>query len=403
MAELQLKVVKNTGDGIWGKALNNFNKVLYSGSALYNFVINSKRNALLKANSGYENLTNIPNESKRNSATEKYEKAYDNYLNTLEKYVTDTVYTRVQKRIGSIKENKLLSQYYEVNALKGVEYCEYKYRRQMMLLSMDFENVLATKSAYFIEKYTRFYTNVVDGLYRGTMRHYAVKLTNQSEDKSLNFEKIYRLIEDYIKFVLPYLPETEGRKKILDGYKSYVETIDMYAKKDIHSIKRELYLLELGLEIFSYCLPILAAEECFLDLIQRGRITVPNTYITADKFEMYQLLLDAKESYYFNILSKKTTWDNDVEKVEFEKMWDKFSEYKKLERVNLEEYKRLREILFVTEEIKYLKKTNQEMKELRMYYRDRMKQLGGLRKFKNNVHKMEGIWRTRRRSKINND
>lgn len=400
MAELQLKVVKNTGDGIWGKAINNFNKVLYSGSALYNFVINSKRNALLKANANYENITNIPNEAKRNSVTEKYEKAYDNYLNTLEKYITDTVYNRVQKRVSTIKENKLMSQYYDINFLKGLEYCEYKYRRQMMLLAMDFENVLATKSGYYIEKYTKFYTNVLDGLYRGTMRHYAVRLTNQAEDKSGTFEKIYNLIEDYIKYVLPYLPQTEERTKILDGYKKYIETIDMYAKKEINSIKRELYLLELGMDIFSYSLPILAAEECYLDLIQRGRLAVPNTYITADKFEMYQLLLDTFENYNYNILARKTVWDNDADKLRFEEFWDKFSEYKKLERVNLEEYKRLREILFVKEDIKYLKSSGQDWKELRSYYRDRMKQLGGLRKFKKHLCKMEGIWRTRRRVKI---
>ncbi|MBQ9279842.1 MAG: hypothetical protein IJ215_02175 [Clostridia bacterium] len=397
MAELQLKVVKNTGDGIWGKALNNFNKVLYSGSTLYNFVINSKRNALLKASGNYENITSIPNEAKRNSVTEKYEKAYDNYLNTLEKFITDTIYTRAQKRVSSIKENKILSQYYEVNSLKGSEYCEYKYKRQILLLSMDFENVLATKSGFYVDKYMKFYTNVMDSLYRGTMRHYAVRLTNQSEDKSSNFEKIYHLVEDYIKNVLTYLPETEGRKKIIDGYKKFVEPIDLYAKKEINSIKRELYLLELGLEIFSYCLPILAAEECYIDLIQRARIAVPNTYISADKFEMYNLLLDAMESYQYNVLAKKTVWDDNSEKLAHKAFWDKFSEYKKLERIDFDEYKRLREVLFVTEDMKYLKKTNQEMKELRAYYRDRMKQLGGLRKFKNTTKKMNGTWKTRRR------
>lgn len=397
MAELQLKVVKNTGDGIWGKALNNINKVLYSGSALYNFVINSKRNSLLKASANYEEITNIPSESKRKAVTEKYEKVYDNYLNTLEKYITDTIYTRAQKRVSSIKENKILSQYYEANSLKGSEYCEYKYKRQLLLLSMDFENIYATKSGFYMERFMRFYTNVMDQLYRGLMRHYSVKLTNQSEDKSSIFEKIYNLIENYIKNVLIYLPETEGRKKIIDGYKKFVEPIDLYAKKEINSIKRELYLLELGLEVFSYSLPLLAAEECYLDLIQRARIAVPNTYITADKFEVYNLLLDSIESYNYNILSRKTVWDNDSDKLAHEVFWDKLSEYKKLERIDFEEYKRLREVLFVSEDVKYLKKTHQEMKELREYYRDRLKQLGGLRKFKNTTKNIGGVWRTRRR------
>ncbi len=398
MPELQLKVVKNTGDGIWGKALNNLNKVLYSsGGGLFNIVINSKRNALLRASNNYESITHVAKESKRNQITEKYEKAYESYLCALEKYITDTVYTKVQKRVSTLKENKLLSEYYEINSLKGTEYSEYKYRRQMMYLSMDFENILASKSGYFIEKYQRFYTNVIDQLYKSLMRHYSVKLTNKSENKSATFESIYNLIDDYMKDVLPYLPETEGRKKIMDEYKKFVETIDMYAKKEINTIKRQLYLLELGIGIFAYSLPTLATEECYLDLITRARQTIPNIYITADKFEMYTLLLEAMESYYYNVQSQKTIWDNDSNKEEFQKFWEKFMEYKKLERIDLNEYKRLREILFISADTKYLKKTGQEMKELRAYYRERMKTIGGLRKFKNSVQKTTGIWRTRRR------
>lgn len=398
MPELQLKVVKNTGDGIWGKALNNLNKVLYSSNGgFFNFVINSKRNALLRASASYEEIASIAKESKRNSVTEKYEKAYDNYLNTLEKYIKETIYTRAQKRVSTIKENKVLSEYYEINSLKGTEYCEYKYRRQMMLLSMDFENILATKSGYFVEKYEKFYVSVIDQLYKGTMRHYSIKLTNQNEDKNAVYSKIYDLVEGYIKEVLPYVNQTEEVKKIQETYQKYVAVIDMYSKKEINTIKRQLYLLELGISIFSYCLPLLATEECYLNIISNARTIIPNMYITADKFEAYELLLDAMESYMYNVLAKKTTWDNEMKKEEFVAFWDKFMQYKKLEKIDLYEYKRLREVLFVTNDIKYLKKQNVPVKELMVYYRDRMKQQGGLRKFKNSVKKMEGKWKTRRR------
>ena len=72
-------------------------------------------------------------------------------------------------------------------------------------------------------------------------------------------------------------------------------------------------------------------------------------------------------------------------------------EYKKLEKMDLYEYKRLREVLFITNDIKYIKKENIPAKELLTYYRERMKQQGGLRKFKNFVKKVNGKWRTRRR------
>lgn len=398
MPELQLKVVKNTGDGILGKALNNLNKVLYSsGGGLFNLVINSKRNALLRASSNYEELASIAKESKRNAVTEKYEKAYDNYLNVLEKYIKENIYTRAQKKVSTIKENKILSEYYEINALKGTEYCEYRYRRQMMLLAMDFENILATKSGYFLEKYEKFYVNVIEQLYKGTMRHYSIKLTNKNEDKESVFGKIYDLVEGYINSVLPYVEQTEEVKKYIDTYKNYVATIDLYAKKEISALKRELYLLELGINIFSYCLPLLAAEECYLNIVSKARTVIPNTYITADKFEAYELLLDAIESYNYNVLAKKTAWDDDSKKQDFLNFWDKFMEYKKLEKMDLYEYKRLREILFITNDIKYLKKNSIPAKELLAYYRERMRQQGGLRELKNSVKKMEGKWKTRRR------
>lgn len=400
MPELQLKVVKNTGDGIWGKALNNFNKVLYSsGGGLFNILISSKRNSLLKASANYEELARIPNEKKRNSVAEKYERVYESYLNILEKYITDTVYNRVQKRIGTIKENKLISEYYEINSLKGSEYCEYKYKRQIMYLQMEWEIISTTKSGFFVERYKKFYANVVDQLYKGLMKHYSIKLTNTNEDKNSVLEKVYNLIDGYMKFVLPYMEETEVRNQAIDAYKKYIETIDLYAKKEINSLRRDMNLLELGIGIFIYCLPILATEECYKDMLGRARRAVPNIYITADKFEMYNLLLDVIESYAYNVWSRKQEWDSEEEKKTFDEFWAKLSEYKKLQRIDLNEYKRLREILFVTHELKILKNEKREYKELCAYYRERMKQLGGLRKLKNSYKKMNGSWRTRRRCK----
>ena len=49
MADVQLKLVKKTNDGVFGKAINNFNKILYSpSSSFFNIAINSKRNTVVK-------------------------------------------------------------------------------------------------------------------------------------------------------------------------------------------------------------------------------------------------------------------------------------------------------------------------------------------------------------------
>ena len=90
MPELQLKIAKNTDDGVFGKAISNFNKVLYSsGGGFYNIVINTKRNNIVKLFSNYKNATTIADEGKRSQVTAKYEKAYENYINMLEKYLTE--------------------------------------------------------------------------------------------------------------------------------------------------------------------------------------------------------------------------------------------------------------------------------------------------------------------------
>ena len=211
------------------------------------------------------------------------------------------------------------------------------------------------------------------------------------------FSKIYNLTEEYIQKFLPYAEQNETTKLIIDAYKNYIEKIDNFARKDFNDIKRELHLLELTRKIFAYSLPTLAAEECYLSILEKSRIIIMNTYISADKFETYQLLLDTIESYNTNVVSQKVVWDNEDEKKKFQEFWNQFSEYKKLERIDFEEYKRLREVLFITKEIKELKKSKKDYSALFSYYRERMKQQKGLRYFKNSVKKIDGKWRTKRR------
>ena len=110
MEELQLKLAKNTGDGVFGKAISNLNKVLYSSSGgFYSFIIGAKRNGVIKAFDNFANSAQVADEVKRNQLIAKYEKSYDNYINALEKYVTEIVYNRVQKKVSSLAENKIMS------------------------------------------------------------------------------------------------------------------------------------------------------------------------------------------------------------------------------------------------------------------------------------------------------
>ena len=233
MEELQLKLAKNTGDGVFGKAISNLNKVLYSsGGGFYNIIISAKRNSIIKSFENYRNSAQIADENKRNQLTAKYEKAYENYINALEKYVVEIVYNRVQKKVSSLAENRTMSMYYEVNSLKGTEYVDYKNRRQILLLDMDWDTVLSTKSENYTKKYKQFYLYNMEQLYKACMRHYAVLLTNTtSNNMDERYEKIYGLVENYIKVVLPYRDDLECKDRVIETYKNYVTTIDTYSKK----------------------------------------------------------------------------------------------------------------------------------------------------------------------------
>lgn len=399
MPELQLKIAKNTDDGVFGKAISNFNKVLYSsGGGFYNIVINTKRNNIVKLFSNYKNATTIADEGKRSQVTAKYEKAYENYINMLEKYLTEIVYNRVQKKVASLNESRMLSSYYEINALKGNEYTEYKNRRQLLLLDMDWATVLSTKNENFTKKYKEFYLYNEEQLYKASMRHYAVLLTDTKiENGDEKYSKIYGLIENYIKSVLPHVEKLDSRDKIIEAYKNLVTSIDVYSKKKSDEIRRNKVLLEISRELFTYSLPMIAAEQCFLDLIQKTRIAIENSFIDAEQFELYQLLLDLLESYHGNVLSQKVYWETQKEREAHQKIWGELKESKKLERIDYDEYKRKREIIFLKDELKILKETKSKLDKLKIYYIDRIKQLHGLREFKNTPKKWTGLWKTRRR------
>lgn len=399
MAEVQLKLVKRTDDGVFGKAINNLNKMLYSPSgSFFNIAINSKRNSVVKSfllSESYEKLTS---EKKRNHLMDKYEKTYDLYLEMLERYVTETIYNKAKKKVTSLKENKLLSSYYEVISLKSIDFVEYKYRRQTLLLEMDWDIIVATKQNAFVEKYKKFYLSVVSQLYKSLMRHYAVNLTDATKDKQQTYSHIYNLIEDYIKKVLPYEEETETNKRIMEIYKNQIITIDTYNKKSYSEIKRSVLLLEISKFIFVYSLPMVALDQCYQELIESARIAVMNTFLDADKFEVYQLLLDLLESYNVNVLSKKIYWDTDLEKEEYIKFFNKYTEFKKLERIDYAEYIRLREVHFIMNDLSKIK-GDKKFEELRKYYRERMIQQKGFKRLKNSHGTKKGNWRTRRRVK----
>lgn len=400
MAEqVQLKLAKRNDEGFFGKAISNIGKAVYSsGSSLYTIIISAKRNNLLKHYANYNRSNEVVDENKRNAMVAKYEKTYDNYLATLEKYITETIYTKMQKRASTLEEEKIMSSYYEINALKGTDHVEYKNRMQMLLLNMEWASI-SGKNNKFYERYKEFYLYNIEELYKASMRHLAVLLANAKDGDKDKYEAIYNLIEDYIKNILPLLPETKERKEIMENYKNQVLALDTFTKKDYIDLRRKLYLLDYGKTLFVYSLPTVAAEQCYKEIISSARTALSNYFLDADKYEAYMVLLDSIEEYNENVLSRKKYWNDAVEEQEYKKFIEKWSELKKLARIDYDDFKNQREILFIKYDLNYLNKSKQKLEEVRSYYRDRMLQLHALRNLPNKVGVKLGRWRTRRRLK----
>ena len=91
-------------------------------------LISIKRNSLLKAYEAYKSENN--KNYNQDELEKKYDLAYETYLESLDKYVMDSIYKKVKNNTASEFEKNALSKYYEVTSLKENEYIEYKYRKQ---------------------------------------------------------------------------------------------------------------------------------------------------------------------------------------------------------------------------------------------------------------------------------
>ena len=104
-------------------------------------LISIKRNNALKAYEAYKASENIENQEKQEAIAKKFEDVYALYLESIDKYIMDSIYKKLKNDVASDFEKNALSEYYSVVHLKETEYLEYKYKKQMYLLNKKYETV----------------------------------------------------------------------------------------------------------------------------------------------------------------------------------------------------------------------------------------------------------------------
>ena len=195
MEERSLKIV-GADRNFFNKITNTLTKILIPTKIGINgMLISIKRNILIKA---FENYIADNENYDKDELEKKYNLAYEAYLDSLDKYVMDSIYKKVRNNTASEFEQNAMARYYEVTSLKESEFIEYKYRKQKYLLELDYESLKANAKQKILEKYTQFYISKMDTLYKSILKNYSIKVADTTNIYDSTKEWIYMKISPHL-------------------------------------------------------------------------------------------------------------------------------------------------------------------------------------------------------------
>lgn len=387
MEERGLRVAK-TDKAFFSKISTTISKLLIPTKIGINgMLITIKRNNVLK---NYEATEANKDQEKEEALQKKYEDAFILYLESIDKYVMDSIYKKVKAKAATPFEEEALSRYYAVIHLKETQYLEYKYRKQKYLLDLDHMTLKNENKAKQLARYNSFYASKMNGIYKGILKNYSVQLADKMSagtlDRTEIYDNIFETLEDYISNIMPIKIELEGKENYEDIISEY-EKIDTFLagkldKRD--QIEKKMYLLAISRKLFTHSLPLVVAEQCYEELLNETRQLVIDAKNEVKKEQAYKLLINLIEEYNIRLLSTKIYWEKPEEREEYKKFWE---EYKKITK-ETEEGQAQKEILFIKNELKKLE-NNKRNKTIIRLYKDKLVEYGVLRELKN-TYRTEG-------------
>ena len=344
MEERSLRVY--TDKTFFTRITNTLTKLLTPTKiGINSMLISRKRNNVIKSYESFVEVNKIDDTKKKEQVQKKYEDAFSLYLEAIDKYIMDSVYKKVKNEIASSFEQNALSEYYEVIHIKETEYLEYKYRKQKYLLELDYQTVKELDKSKLLEKYKPFYLSKMDSLYKGLLKHFSIKLADNIsyQDKEQIYEKIFKVLEEYITTILPLKIETDGT----DTYKQIVEEYDKFETYTVgkldqnEGIEKKMVLLAISRKLFTHSLPLIVAEQCYVKLLKDVRSLIVDTRVLKKQEKAYTLLVRLIEDYNIKLLSTKIYWDKPEKRELYKSFWNKYKELDEINFVEIEEKKEL--------------------------------------------------------------
>lgn len=349
-------------------------------------LITIKRNNVIKAYEALQEKKDLIEADKKQILTKKYEDTYALYLEAIDKYIMDSIYTKVKNNNASEFEKRALSKYYEITRLKENEYIEYKHRKQKYLLELDFEGIKLNNKTKAYNRYVEFYITKIDSLYKAILKNYSVKLSDTLSSKSISreqiYEKIFKTLEEYIDDVMPIKIENDKEKckEIIEEYDK-LEGFKVGKLDEINYMEKNMFLLGISRKLFTHSLPLIVAEQCYIELLKRTRNLIVNAKSEDKKEEAYGLLIKIIEDYNIKLLSTKIYWEKPQERTEYKQFWDKYK--------SITDNKE-KEILLIKEDLKKLNKSKKDYTNIIKLHKQRLVNFGALREIKNKVKTIEG-------------
>ncbi len=386
MEERSLKVLANDTT-FFNKISNTLTKLLIPTKiGLNGMLITLKRNAVLKT---YENYKSVDREdtNKEETLRNRYEESYTLYLESIDKYIMDSVYKKVKSGAASSFEQNALSNYYNVVHLKDKEYNEYKARKQKFLLDLDYESVLNGGKEKLVKRYRKLYIEKSDELYKSILKHYSVKLADGIKEKNLNqielYKSIFLTLDDYVKTILPLKLEEDFRdfEKIKKAYDE-LDRFDIGKLDEKDFLEKNVILLGMSRTLFTHSLPLVAAEQCYQKLLKDTRSLIVTTKQETKQEEIYQTLLKVIQNYNEKLLSTKVYWEKPDERDAYKKFWAEYSEATSDDE---------REIAILRKELHDVQEDTPKAKQIRQFYKNKLVEFGVMRQLKNSCQTLEDM------------
>ena len=223
-------------------------------------------------------------------------------------------------------------------------------------------------------------------LYKGILKNYSIKLADTTNvydsTKDWVYTKIFYTLEEYVKSILSLkIKENEVSQNILDEYEKY-ENFEVGKLDTKDTIEKNMILLALSRKLFIHSLPLVVSEQCYKRLLADARNLVQDTKIAVKREKAYSMLIKLIEEYNTKLLATKVYWENEQEKLDFKKFWDKYKENEKIKETDFIEYVKQKEILFIKDDMKKLHDEKTDYTRLIKYYKRKLVDYDAIRELK---------------------